>query len=93
MLGKTTNHAMHNDNECSQRVARKSISFILQNLKYLDNVRNGSTYKERIISMAEQRENFTDKQLSYIDTIYEKVMKGFGLPSFSSTFKPKKKFV
>ena len=92
MLGRTTGHSQHSDKECSERGARTILSFILQNRKYLDKVRNGACHKEAAINMCKQKEKFSPKQLSYIDGIYEKTMKGMGLPSFSPTYKPKRKF-
>lgn len=37
-------------------------------------------------------EQLSDKSLSYIDGMYEKTMKGLGLPSFKPTFRPKKRY-
>lgn len=84
MLGKTTSSPQHSDKQSSERGARQYLAFIMQNLKYLDNVRNGSKLREAATSLNLQRDPFTDKQKSFIDGIYEEVMKGYGLPSYKS---------
>ena len=92
-LGNTNSSPQHNDNPRSQRSARDYLEFIIKNLTELDNVRNGAKYKQDAIRLSVQRHNFTNKQLSYIDVIYEKVMKGMGLPSFQTTYKPQRRYV
>ncbi|MEW6507208.1 MAG: hypothetical protein AB1432_05625 [Bacteroidota bacterium] len=79
-----------NDNDQAQRSAREQLKFIVANKDKLNNVRNGNSYKIAAISLNRCKENFTPKQLSYIDNIYEKVMKGAGYESFSANYKPKK---
>ena len=93
MLGKTTSSPQHNDKQSSERGARQYLAFIMQNLKYLDNVRNGSKLREAATSLNLQRDPFTDKQKSFISNIiYEKVMEGGGYESCSNLLRPYTKF-
>ncbi len=48
-------------------------------------------YEFRNMYLTEQK--FSNNQLSYIDGLYEKTMKGLGLPSYQSTYRPKKRYV
>jgi hypothetical protein len=91
MLGNINSAPVHSDKAQSQRAAKDYLKFILVNLKQLDNLQNGKNYKEAALSLSQWKNEFTPKQLSFINVIYEKVMEGFGLPSFAVTFKPNKK--
>lgn len=93
MLGNVNSSPQHNDNPRSQRSAREYLKFITNNLNALSNIRNGKKYKEAATQLSIQKDNFTNKQLSYIDVIYEKVMQGMGLPSFQTTFRPKRRVI
>lgn len=77
----------YNDREGAQRRARDYIKFIYQNRKFLDKLRNGSTYKSAAENLFVQHAPYTDKQLSYIDVLYEKTMKGAGFPAAETTYK------
>jgi hypothetical protein len=79
-----------NDNSQAQRTAREQLKFILANGQYLLKVRGGEKYFEDAKDFIKMKDNFTEPQLSFIDVIYEKTMKGLGFESYSSTFKPKK---
>lgn len=92
-LRQTSSISLHSDKEYAQRAAKDYMEFIMTNLKQLDNLKNGKKLKEDAISLSKVEGNYTDPQLSYIDVLYEKIMKGFGLPSFSATYKPKKRFI
>lgn len=92
-LGNVSAASLHSDKAYSQRAAKDYLDFIIDNLSQLDNIRNGAKYKEDARQLSKQEYPYTSPQLSYIDAIYEKVMKGFGLPSFSPTFKPKRRCV
>jgi len=93
LTGKINSSPQHSDKECSERGAREYLKFINENKHFLKNVKNGSKYIQVVESLIEQRAPFTDKQKSYIDVIYEKTMKGYGMPSFERTYKPKKRRV
>ena len=67
--------------EQAQRSARANLDFILQNKKWLLKVRNGEKYFRDAQSISKQKEQFTPSQLSYIEGIYEKTMKGAGFES------------
>ena len=84
MLRKVNSSPQHSDKAQSERAARDYLRFIVANLKHLEKVRNGSKYKEAAISMSKQRDPLTDKQKSYIDIIYEKVMEGYGEESYKN---------
>ena len=92
-LGNINAGALHSDKESSQRLIKATMEFIMDNIEFLDNVRNGKKYREDAISLNKQDYPFTSNQLSYIDNIYEKVMKGMGFPSYQSTYKPKRRCV
>lgn len=79
-----------NDNSQAQRTAREQLKFIIANGQYLLKVRGGENYHKTAKDFSNMKEKFTSPQLSYIDVIYEKTMKGLGYGSYSSTFKPKK---
>lgn len=83
----SSGRSQHNDRAGAQRRAKDYIKFIYQNRTFFDKLRNGSTYKQAAESMFKQHAPFTDKQLSYIDVLYEKVMKGAGFPAVENTYK------
>lgn len=92
-LDKTNTTRFANDKEQSERSAREQLKFILANQSALLKVMNGRKYLMSAEQMSESKEPLTDKQKSYVDVIYERVMKGLGLPSYSGSFKPKKKYI
>ena len=75
-----------------QRLGRQTLEFIGKNIKTLGRVRNGEKHIEITQSLLSWKENFTPKQLSLIDSLYEKLMEGFGEKSFKPTYKPKRKY-
>lgn len=83
----------HDDNPLAQRSAREYLQFILANGEYLLKVRGGKKYLADAKDIAAQVEDFTPNQLSYIDVLYEKTMKGWGEESFSATYRPKRRIV
>lgn len=91
MLNKINTCSQHSDKAYSERAAREYLAFILRNLHFLDNVKNGSKLKEAAINMSNQHAPFTNKQKSFIDSIYESVMAGAGYGSFKPTYKGNRK--
>jgi len=92
-LRNVSSSRWHNDSESAQRAAKEYLKFIMNNLHFLKKVKNSEKYISAAKSLNQQTSLFTPKQLSYIDVIYEKVMKGAGYPSFSATYKHKRKFI
>ena len=91
MLDRINNTRFLNDNEQAQRAAKEQLKFIIANSQHLTKVRGGDNYLKTANDFMLMREKFTPNQLSLVDVIYEKTMKGLGFESFNSTFKPKKK--
>lgn len=79
-----------NDNDQAQRSARSQLDFIIANKESLYKVFNGHKKYESARFMSLIKEKYTPKQLSYIDSIYEDVMKGAGFGSFKATYKPRR---
>lgn len=90
-LNKITGTSFSNDNEQAQRGAREQLKIILANRAKLLNTRNGKKLLAVANSFNKNKSSFSPKQLSFIDSIYEKTMQGAGFESFSPTFKPKRK--
>lgn len=68
----------------AQRTAREQLKFILANMQALRLACGESSSQEKAArSFIVSVKQFTPAQLSYIDGIYEKTMKGLGLPSAS----------
>jgi hypothetical protein len=88
-LDRMNTAKQHNDRPCAIRGARELLKIILApaNEKYFDKVRGG---KKLLNAAREMNElpDLTDKQLSFIDVIYEKLMDGAGHGSFTATYKP-----
>jgi len=82
-----------NDSEQSERSAREQLKFINANESSLLRILNGKKYAMTAKEFSERTEPFTPNEKSYIDVIYEKTMKGLGLPSFSASFKPKRRSI
>lgn len=61
-----------------QRAARATLTLILDNkMKF----KLPNDFLSKIRSLSNQKGDFTDNQMSYIDGLYEKYMKYGGLPS------------
>ena len=90
-LDKINKTVFHNDNPCAQRGAREYLKFILANKAALLKVKGGEDFYKAARNLSFIIEDLTPKQLSFIDVIYEKTMKGLGLESFSATYKPNNK--
>jgi len=91
MLRGGSNNVMSSDKEVSLRGASEKIKFINQNI-YAFNELKGGGVRERTqfqsLKKTFNEENFlTPGQISLIDVLYEKMMKGLGFDSFSSTYK------
>jgi hypothetical protein len=68
----------------AMRTAKQQIEFIMHNIHYLKKVDKMGKYQtdaKHFQSMFTRNEEFTPNQLNYIDGLYEKTMKGAGLPS------------
>ena len=78
------------DKDQSERSARAQLSFIFMHEADLIKGKNGEKLLRDAKDMAECF-TLSDKQKSYIDSIYEKVMKALGFESYTSTFRPRKK--
>ena len=73
----------HDDTAQTNRAARQYLKFIFANKKYLLKRRNGKKHLEAMESISKVlNDNFSPKQKSYIDSVYEMVMKGLGFPSY-----------
>ncbi len=90
-LNRVTNPAYSNDMDQAQRGAKEQLKIILSNKSKLLKVRNGEKLLSIANSLNRNKTAFSPKQLSFIDSIYEKTMKGAGFESFTPTFKPKRK--
>ncbi|MHB8871647.1 MAG: hypothetical protein ACYC5G_04295 [Candidatus Doudnabacteria bacterium] len=80
-----------NDNSQAQRSAREQLKFILAKGDKLLRIMNGRKYLMTAEDFAANKDEFSPKQLSYIDSIYEKTWKATGFDSFTATYKPTKK--
>ena len=58
-----------NDNEQAQKSALANLSFVKQYNQYLSKRDN-----EAVESLKKQKEKFTQKQMRYIESMYEKIM-------------------
>lgn len=90
-LNRGTGTRFANDMDQAQRGAKEQLKIILSNKTKLLNTRNGKKLLEVAVSFSKSKVAFSPKQLSFIDSIYEKTMQGAGFESFSPTFKPKRK--
>jgi len=64
-----------------QRSARANLEFIIENKRYLLNVRNGKKHLVAALNMSDVKDDLTDNQINYVTSIYEKVMEGAGFES------------
>jgi hypothetical protein len=81
--------------DLAQRLAKDKIRFVNENLRYLrKGDRKGKHEKalRQFTNMAERNERFSPNQLSYVDGLYEKTMKGAGLPSVGQKFDVRKRY-
>jgi hypothetical protein len=90
-LNKVNNSRFASDKDQAQRGAIEQLKIILSNKTKLLKVRNGEKLLVIASSFSRSKVAYTPKQLSFIDSIYEKTMQGAGFESFSPTFKPKRK--
>lgn len=91
---QTERNTYSNDTVRARNTAKIQIEFALDNLEtLLINDKKKTNVKALIsfIKMLINHEPFTKNQLSYIDGIYETVMKGYGLPSISLHIDKKRK--
>ena len=65
----------------AQETARRQLGFVLANLESLHRADRTRTLERAARSFHQCRDSFTPGQLAYIDGIYEKTMKGLGLPA------------
>jgi len=72
-----------NDKEQAQRSSVEYLSFIFANQKSLLKRRNGEKHLKAMKDISGiPNNNFTPKQMSYIDSVYEMVMKELGFPAY-----------
>lgn len=90
-LDKVTNTRFASDKDQAQRGAKEQLKIILANKTKLLKTRNGKKLLDVANSFSKSKVAFSPKQLSFIDSIYEKTMQGAGFESFSPTFKPHRK--
>lgn len=90
-LNKVKDSGFSSDMDQAQRGAKEQLKIILANKAKLLNTRNGKKLLAVANSFSKSRVAYSPKQLSFIDSIYEKTMQGAGFESFSPTFKPKRK--
>lgn len=80
----------------ARRTAKGNLALMKDNLSAFNRVKNGANYRDKVKNLLAQKEEFTDKQCSYInEVIYEIFMQGFvnaGCPSTYRYTKPKNKF-
>jgi hypothetical protein len=71
------------NHEQAQRSAREQIRFVMANLDRLSGPGEKALLHAALsfAAMAANNETFTPAQLSYIDGLYERVMRNAGLPS------------
>jgi len=81
----------HSDKEQAVKLAKEQLRTIIANKKAFENIRGGGKYLSAALSMDAQLEPLSPNQLSYIDSIYEKMWSGKGYDSFTPTYKPNKK--
>lgn len=90
-LDRINTGKFHNDLAQAQRSAKAQLDFIINNQDKLLRVLNGKKYLMTALQFAECKEPLTPKQLSYIDVIYEKTMKGCGFQCATTSYKPNNK--
>jgi len=88
-LDRLNNSKFMSDKGQAQRSAREQLKFIIANKDKLMRIINGKNLIISAESLNNYQDNFTPKQLSFIDSIYEKTMKGFGFESYQTTYRPK----
>ena len=93
MLSRADNARFHSDKEQSQRSAEQTIRLIYDKYEYFVRVASDKEVNAFIQfrTMIRNKEPFTDNQKSYIDVLYETLMKGMGFDYFRTTYKPKRK--
>lgn len=79
------------DKELAQRTAREQLKFILANKEKLLGAKNGKKYLTVAISFDQIKEDLTPNQLSYVDSIYEKVWNSAGFPAVNLHVDKKRK--
>jgi len=80
--------------EQAQRSAKAQLEMIMNNLNHLSNVRNGSVLCNRareFNELVKRNVKLSPKQLSFVDSIYEKMWKGAGFGSCNQHIDKKRK--
>jgi len=71
------------DTECCRRATLGYLKFVLENKVFLLKRRNGEKHYEAMENISRIPDHaFTPKQMSYVDCVYEMVMKQMGFPSY-----------
>lgn len=78
------------DKDHAQNTAKEQLKIILANKEHLLKARDGKTLSFIAEDFSKSQEPFTPKQLSFIDSIYEKTMKGAGFEAYSNKHDLKK---
>lgn len=81
-------------NEQAQNTAKAQLEIILANIKHLGKVRNGYNLISKareFNNLIQQNIKLSPKQLSFVDGIYEKMMKGAGYDSCTLHIDKKRK--
>lgn len=92
MLQRISDSRFISDKEQAQRSAREQLKIIVANADKLLMLRGGKKLSDIAFDFYKQKENFTNKQLSFIDSIYERTMEAAGFESFAATYKPRRRF-
>lgn len=72
-----------NDTAQAQRACATNLKFILANKDQLRKRRNGLKHLKAMESISKVlNNNYSSKQMSYVDSVYEMVMQQIGLPSY-----------
>lgn len=93
-MHSTERNFYSNDTQRAQKTARIQIEFALDNFETLlinDKKKTNVKALVSFIKMLINHEPFTKNQLSYIDGIYEAVMKAYDLPSIPLHIDKKRK--
>lgn len=73
----------HDDTECSRRLRTAQLQFIFEYETLLLIRRNGNKHLEAMRNIAAiPNKTYSSKQMNYIDSVYEMVMKQLGFPSY-----------
>lgn len=89
-VGKTTNISWGSGKQQYRESAKKNLEIILQNKHLLKKVRGGENLIAAAESMSTQVAELTDKQMNFIEKIYEKTFQGAGYDSAPTKHDAKK---